>query len=376
MIAETQMSEEQQGCNPPSISTDIDIYAELQLPNYVIRGGEIRRMNIDEIYSLYGLFPRGVSMAVGSSDVGKSMLLHQLLMCVASRQSFLGNEFNGKYGRCVCVLTEDDQSSTSFRQRKQNMSLKLSDEQIDNIFYIYDSESIVQKLDELLTMVKCDLVVCDALGDLFNGKDLNANNQVRQFLNEFSNVANRHQTPIVFLHHTSKRSEDLAPNKNNSIGSQGIEAKSRFVAELRHNKQNENIRSLCVVKANYLPSSAKNASFDLFFDEHFIFTDTGQRTPFEQLAASQGNSGKRESKAPQSVDDGTHTAFLQALYTRKGLFFTSSQLNERLIQRFEISDKTARQYVGYYEGRKWIVNKSKVKSRYEYHLHEVTARLW
>ncbi len=58
----------------------------------------------------------------------------------------------------------------------------------------------------------------------------------------------------------------------------------RLVIELRADLLNPQNRHLCIVKGNYLPASYKRESYVLQFDEqNFVFSNTGERMPFELL---------------------------------------------------------------------------------------------
>ena len=75
----------------------------------------------------------------------------------------------------------------------------------------------------------------------------------------------------------------LTPSKHNAIGSQGFEAKMRLMMELRPDPVRHDIRHLCIVKGNYLPSEYKHDSFELRFDQNLNYTATGERLPFAML---------------------------------------------------------------------------------------------
>lgn len=333
-------------------------------PPHVFTARELSKLCIEGIFVLFGLFPVGISILVGASDTGKSMLLRLLGLCVSGGKNFIGRTFNGKHRSAIIVSTEDDNTALAFFVSRQNLTTNLDDDELDRLRFITDTENIIAKLDEELTRQPTDVVICDALGDLFSGKDLNQNNQVRAFLNEFSQLANRHSVAIVFLHHTAKRAEDLAPSKNNSIGSQGIEAKSRLVLELRQSKQDENIRHLCIVKGNYLPAEAKTASYDLRMDANFCFVDTGDRTEFDQLSATA--SGKP--KPIKVIDDDEYQGFLMSIFSSKNDSYSGRVLNEKVMARFGIADRKARMAVAMFEARGWIEDRSKTRGRKEYHL--------
>ncbi len=112
---------------------------------------------------------------------------------------------------------------------------------------------------------------------------MNDTNQVRTFLNDYSQLAQKHKCLIIFLHHTGKRTEELAPSKHNLLGSQGFEAKMRLVIELRNDLNYPEKRHLCIVKANYLPKEYKTESYVLLFNENLQFLNTNERVLFENL---------------------------------------------------------------------------------------------
>jgi hypothetical protein len=148
--------------------------------------------------------------------------------------------------------------------------------------FIFDTDNLVANLEAMLEDKPRDVVIIDAFADLYTGP-LNENNRVRSFLNTFSQLAVRYNTLVIFLHHTGKRTESLAPSKHNAIGSQGFEAKMRLMMELRQDPERHDIRHLCVVKGNYLPSEFKHDSFELRFTPSLNFEATGERIPFAML---------------------------------------------------------------------------------------------
>ena len=370
LIEKASVEEAQTLENTVSCFKDVPENKCTKIPSFVKTGTYIKGLKVEEIWTLYGLFPVGISLLVGASDTGKSMALRQLAICVAGRMKFLGREWNGKTGKVIVAITEDDETATSFFLNRQNIDIEAPDEAFENIRFIFDTENIIEKLTSEMQRDPADIVILDALGDLFNGKDLNANNQVRAFLQQFSNLANRFSCPVVFLHHTSKRSEDLAPSKNNSIGSQGIEAKCRLVMELRLSAQGPDIRHLCIVKGNYISQRDKSAAMDLMMSRNFVFTDTGKRTDFEDLVAK---NGKR--KAPEYIDDAEHIAFLQVAFRNKHDVYSGRELTALIARHFEISDNTARAYKSMYLAKDWIRNKSRSKSRSELVINELTYKM-
>ena len=230
------------------------------------------------------LLPRvGVVALVGTSDSGKSTLLRGLAMAVAAGcESYLGFALKPQHRSAIYVSTEDDAKAVGVLMQRQIEELVTPKEAYSSLDFIFETPNLVENLDRMLEDKPRDLVVIDAFADLYTGA-LNENNRVRAFINDFSQLAVKHSTLFIFLHHTGKRTESLAPSKHNAIGSQGFEAKMRLMMELRQDPTNPDIRHLCVVKGNYLSSEYKHDSFELRFTPGLNFIPTGNRVPFSQL---------------------------------------------------------------------------------------------
>ena len=251
-----------------------------------ISATDLLNRNIESIPCLVEPFLQKVGLAaiVGTSDAGKSAFLRHLCMSIVSGGShFLGYSINAEHRRAIYVSTEDDMTATAFLLNKQNKELILPPSSVSGLSFVFDTDSLLQSLDEMLSVHPADIVCIDAFSDLY-GRSLNQANEVRGFLNDYSQMAQKHQCLILFLHHTGKRTDELLPSKHNVIGSQAFEAKMRLVMELRMDSYDKEIKHLCIVKGNYLPASFKNESYQLIFTENMTFVNTGNRTPFETLA--------------------------------------------------------------------------------------------
>lgn len=268
------------------INQEVRVY-----PDYVITGEELVSNNIIEIPKLIDpIFPKvGVVAIAGSSDTGKSSFLRQIAMDIVSgKEKFLGFTINAEHKSVIYVSTEDDEYAISSLIKRQNVQ-NLTADKYRNLRYIFDTEDLQGKLISELDRQPADMIIVDAFSDLYSG-DLNRVNEVRTYLHKFVEITNKYRCLIVFLHHTAKRTESVAPSKHNLIGSQGFEGKMRLVIELRKDFQNpgSNIRHMCIVKGNYLSEEYKNKSFVLNFTQNLTFKNTGQRIPFENLAPSDG----------------------------------------------------------------------------------------
>lgn len=226
---------------------------------------------------------QGVAMVGGPSDSGKSSLLRQFALAVAlGEPTFLGFTLNAVHHRAICVSTEDGDMAVGPILKMQLTGRDVSEEVGDRLRFVFDTENLVQRLDQMLTEQPADLVVVDAFGDLYEG-NLNQSNEVRAFVNKYHALAVRHNCLFLFLHHTGKRTEEREPSKHNMLGSQGLEAKMRVVFELRPDPVDHTLRHLCVLKGNYLPRETKAKSYALHFDENLLFHNTGVRAEFGDL---------------------------------------------------------------------------------------------
>ena len=263
---------------PTLITTAPPAVEEITATDLLNREVESIPCLIDPIFQAVGL-----AAVAGSSDVGKSAFLRQLAFAVGTRQSsFLGWKINSKHHSAIYVSTEDDENATAFLLYSLNKSQHQPPDDCTGLRFIFDTTNLLEELDKRLTSRPADLVVIDAFGDLYTG-DANKTNQIRQFLHDYSQLAQKHGCLILWLHHTGKRTDEEAPSKHHVIGGQGFEGKTRLLIELRRDHHDTTRRHFCIVKANYLPDEYKTESYVLDF-ENFAFTQTNERVPYEQLA--------------------------------------------------------------------------------------------
>ena len=231
------------------------------------------------------ILPRqGVVALVGSSDSGKSSFLRGLAMAIVSgKDEYIGFRLNARHGRAMYVSTEDDEASLARLMRRQTgLQSNYDALSYDNLHFIFDTDNLLETIELGLMHRTPDVVIIDAFADLYTGP-LNENNRVRGFIQAFQQLAIKYETLFIFLHHTGKRTENLASSKHNAIGSQGFEAKMRLVMELRVDNEHSDLRHLCIVKGNYLSADYKHDSFVLRFTPELNFEATGERVPFGLL---------------------------------------------------------------------------------------------
>ncbi|WP_295674417.1 AAA family ATPase [uncultured Mucilaginibacter sp.] len=247
-------------------------------------GEQLLLSDIKEIPTLVYPFLQqtGLACLAGSSDTGKSSILRQLAVAVVTGENnFLGFQINAKHRSVIYVSTEDLERETAYLLSRQTQRYK--PELLKGLRFVFDITNLYSKLDKRLTNKQADLVIIDCFADAYGG-DLKDTQRIRTYLHTFQELAQKHECLILFLHHTGKRTENFEPNKNNLLSGQGFEAKMRLVIELRADLMNPLNRHLCIVKGNYLPASYKKESYVLQFDEqNFVFSNTGDRMPFELL---------------------------------------------------------------------------------------------
>jgi hypothetical protein len=293
-----------------------------------------------------GIAPQvGILALVGSSDTGKSMLLRQLAISCVRGFNFLGFKLNVRYAAALLVVTEDEAQNLRWIYGKQTEN---NPQGLENLHFLFDSEDIIARLEEKLIHIKVDIIIVDAWGDAFTGNQVDSG-QIRQKLNEYKALGQKHDCAVAFLHHTGKRTQKLVPSKDNILAGQGFEAKMRLVMELREDIQDPDYRHLCIVKGNYVGKENKNSSFKLFFDpETFLFSNTGERVPFEELATitETGYPAKVPSKKPYEIEDFIHKELLLQVFSGK---FAKPKLKDLLTR---LSSKYEAKFGGTYGGKR------------------------
>jgi len=244
----------------------------------------------------------GLASIVGSSDTGKSTLLRQLALSVAlGKDEFLGFKLNTTSKKVLYVSTEDDPNSTNAVLKKQ-LKFLMGDskaEDLKNLNFVFDTNNLINLLDELLLDNPYDLIILDAFADVF-GNEINSNTQVRQFLNEYHKLAIKHNCLVIFLHHIGKRLDKNKPSKHNIIGLQAYEAKMRSILNLS-DSLGQGEKNLTLTKCNFLSHEYKNKSYVLKFDENLVFTNTHREIPLSSSDPKTKNYKKDDKKIIDKV---------------------------------------------------------------------------
>jgi len=268
------------------------------IENKFINGRELLEKGLSEMPCLLiPILPKvGLCAVAGSSDTGKSSFLrHLAVSIVLGEKDFLGFEINSTHKSVIYVSTEDDPEACAVLMFKA-FKTDLEYQDYEGLRFLFETENLIKILDEELYKAPADCIIIDTFTDVYEG-NMNQSNEVRTFLNRYKELAQRHGCLIMFLTHTGKRTENLLPSKDNTLGSQGFEAKMRLLIEIRRDFENDTYRHLCLVKGNYLPEEYKNRSYKLEFNDKLQFTSTGQRVRFEELARPDFKSANDDKKS-------------------------------------------------------------------------------
>lgn len=338
----------------PTLPTEAYMPTEKEKTTYTL--AELLQMEVTELPCLFApiFLKSGISVLVGGSDTGKSSLLRQMCMCVATGRDFLGWKYNGEHHRAIYFSSEDDPTITAKVIKCYNRTMQLSAKAAENLRFEFEvnPDTIAERLITMLKEQPADLVVIDAFGDAFNGKNLNDNKEIRAFYATFKTIAKAFNCLIVFNHHTGKRTLAYAPDKDNSLGSQAIEAAPRMAIELRQDPTDTEVKHFCIVKANYLASEYKTKSYAIKMDENLVFSLTGARAEFAELAKNP-KQAETQSKKPTAHTNEEHRAFIRSAFA--GGELNQTKLATEISTEFGVSVKYGREvYLPYYIKSKWI----------------------
>jgi RecA-family ATPase len=242
-----------------------------------------RQESKEEKFLVNKIIPKAsLTGLVGESDTGKSSFLRQLAISIVyGDDDFLGFKINSGCRNVLYISTEDGGIATSDWLKKYFGQDLPNNNSLSRLRFIYSTDRIILNLKEVVMRNCIDLIIVDSYADIFEG-NMNQSNEVRNFLNQFNNLANEYGTTIIFLHHTNKSAVGK-PNKKFISGSHGFEAKMRSVLYLTKDANDDNLRNLSVVKGNYLSSKEKSECYVLEFNEQLSFKNTNKRVPLNKL---------------------------------------------------------------------------------------------
>ncbi|MDZ4715403.1 MAG: AAA family ATPase [Cytophagales bacterium] len=248
-------------------------------------------------FLLHNYLPsEGMGALVGMPGIGKSQFARQLAILVAAGATeFLGMRLNTIHRRVIYVTTEDYPDQIKFMLQKQLEGLGL--DASENLIFISagmsSPEELMKKIVDLATKYPVDLIVIDSYGDVFNGRDINSNSEIRSSLKLFDEIAQQNHCFILFLHHINKKGYSAKPGQEHVQGGSAFTQKLRTVFYLTDGKGD--IRELNLVKGNYTSKKARENPLILeFSEENFLFKITD--LAFESEPESEFRVVSREEK--------------------------------------------------------------------------------
>jgi len=273
--------------------------------------GELIDLNYTEIpFLVEKLIPAGALVLLGGqSDIGKSTLYTQLaISIVRGDQEFLGFKINPVHKRVLIISTEDWPPAVSFRILRQ-LNGKGIDQSIRNSIVVkFNYDDLESRIDAILQQTPVDLIIIDAFGDVF-GDGINMSNNVRRYFNPYREINNKYYCSTLFVHHVGKSKKKQQADKDQLLGSVGIEGKMRNVLMLSIVNNQHQLR---IVKGNHLGAGDKSKPVYLNFDEEkltfSVATELAKpiENPFENkdnsTASGSSNSIKKKNRPGRKSD--------------------------------------------------------------------------
>jgi len=266
---EFQKEIREQDTNEDDITTPSEDLTNIELGKDEYTLNELFKIKTEKIpFLLEGLIPKNnLTVLAGPSDVGKSTLYTQLVTrIVTGETTFLWKKLNPANRNVLIVSTEDDEVVFSIRVKRQLSGEVPTNEQGKRLRFWPDGHDVIRRLESFLSIRKVDLIVIDALSDVFKA-DLNSGNATRNFLGSLSRMAKKHRMSVLVVHHARKTDTDNSPHKDKLLGSVGIEGIARSVLFMSRIKNDPLKRGLHIVKGNYVDDQVKSRSDVLLFDK-------------------------------------------------------------------------------------------------------------
>ncbi len=241
---------------------------------------------VDEEFLVDKILPRAcICLLSGSSDTGKSILAQQIALDIAlGRKNIIGLKTNLRHKKSLYFSTED------FRPRwaKRLKRIELTDEErklVENMTLFFEASKFsASTLKYFLVHEPVDIAVIDVLVDIYPG-DMNSATGVRNFLNPYKEIARITGTTILFIAHTTKKSQLFGgASKGNVSGSHSIEAAMRGVLELRNEGGDDATRLLHITKSNYLSPADKKQPIKLHLLPSLQFENRGEKVVTDRIA--------------------------------------------------------------------------------------------
>jgi hypothetical protein len=212
-----------------SATASVDVAAAIGATD---ENGEVERKRIrlsefialqfpDEKYRVDDLMPlEGMVAIVGAEKVGKSMLMLQMALCIATGQPFLGKETV----QCPVLFIEEEGSARALHWRTgaQSESLGIDPRDSDIPLYIYQRERFrlddvesVRFLESEIVATGAKVVLMGPLAQLASVENENDAKEFNAIARTLVTLAVKHSVVFALAHH--RRKDDSKKGPPNSI---------------------------------------------------------------------------------------------------------------------------------------------------------------
>lgn len=247
-----------------------------------------------------------VCVLIGVDGIGKTQICSQLCFAIGTkRENFLGLTLNIKHGRALVVATED--SKVKFTRAivkiAKGMDPNHKPEDVNVHFTeggnFDDMNSFIKEIVDFLKVTPVDLIILDALQDLFLFIDgeVNSNKDANKILNIIQKqICNVYKCSAIVIHHASKTSAQKKQEsgkfflvKNDSQGAGRITQKPRTVLGLTHDFASSAVEDsttytnyLHVLKTNLASRHYMKNAISLTFDQATLLHESNGLVNIEQ----------------------------------------------------------------------------------------------
>jgi hypothetical protein len=192
-----------------------------------------------------GLIERGTrGLVVAPPKTGKSLLFLELVMCLSTRQSFLGAPAYHRNIKCA-VISREDGPSMVYRRLTQLADSRTTLPELDRHLLVntpqqssrfkIDREEDLQAMGIWLRSEAIEFCVIDVLNRLHDGEENNSDVMTR-VMQQFDELAKVGGCQVCVIHHT---------NKNGGVkGSTSIEGWADYIVRLEQSQDDEAVKIL------------------------------------------------------------------------------------------------------------------------------------
>lgn len=316
--------------------------------------------DVEQRFLLPDLIPaNAVAIIIGEDGIGKTQIMTQLTLSIALGHShFMGIDLYAPNKRCMIVATEDSREKFTKAIVKQITNLK-SNIQPDeiNIDFVEGSnfdefEGFKNEIEKNLRINKYDLIVIDALSDLFTFIDgeINSNSHARKLLSWAQKMVNTYHVTLMLIHHAAKtkivtkqKEGKLFVEKGDSQGAGAITQKPRTILALSHDPKSlspDGLRYrnyLHVVKANLMSKKYFNNAIELEFNTQTLLHERNTLVDInafemgvqsETVSEMNNNNGRKPKPMPSDIPMNTHRENISIIFNESDVLNREEIVNK------------------------------------------------